>query len=320
MPPAASEKINVKERVDDDTIDLSLSDITEIPIKEIASFKRATILDLSSNHITSLVINYFFLSINIFIKNIPYLNTSLQISIGELAHLTKLDLSKNSITVLPDEIGKLIKLRHFDLYNNKIEHVPLAFGQLKSLRYLDLKGNPLSPALAKMVGPCLTTKECQTAAKVTVQFMNDYQIKQKELKIERQRQIEEARHAAKLEAENKKKLEEKQKAKLKRDKKKQKLKEKQLAATGDGEANGHIANGDASVRNVSCRGPSICKLFVFTGLLWLLVAIGIVLCVTLLPKHTTTLIESLPSAYQAIVNRYVADARNYLLKHFTGEN
>lgn len=57
MPPAATEKvkINVKERVDDDTIDLSMSDITEIPIKEIASFKRVTILDLSSNHITSLV-------------------------------------------------------------------------------------------------------------------------------------------------------------------------------------------------------------------------------------------------------------------------
>lgn len=57
MPPAAKEskKINVKERVDDDTIDLSLSDISEIPIKEIASFRRATILDLSSNNITSLV-------------------------------------------------------------------------------------------------------------------------------------------------------------------------------------------------------------------------------------------------------------------------
>lgn len=58
MPPAATEgkKINVKERVDDDTIDLSLSDISEIPIKEIALFRRATILDLSSNNITSLVL------------------------------------------------------------------------------------------------------------------------------------------------------------------------------------------------------------------------------------------------------------------------
>lgn len=234
--------------------------------------------------------------------------------------MTKLDLSKNSITVLPDEIGKLIKLRHLDLYNNKIEHLPLVFGQLKSLRYLDLKGNPLVQALAKMVGPCLTIKECQKAAKVAVQFMNDYQIKLKEQKMERQRQMEEERHVAKVEAENQKKLEEKQKAKLKRDKKKQKQKDKQLAATSDGETNGHIANGELGAGSVSCRGPSIFKLFLCTGLLWLLVAIGIVLAVALLPTHTTTIIESLPSAYQPIVNRYVADARYYLLKHIIGEN
>lgn len=32
-----SERINIKERVDDDTIDLSLSNITEIPVKDIVS-------------------------------------------------------------------------------------------------------------------------------------------------------------------------------------------------------------------------------------------------------------------------------------------
>lgn len=35
MPKADKVKINVKERVDDDTIDLSLSDISEIPVNEI---------------------------------------------------------------------------------------------------------------------------------------------------------------------------------------------------------------------------------------------------------------------------------------------
>ena len=79
--------------------------------------------------------------------------------------MTKLDLSKNQIKLLPGTIGKLTNLRHLDLYNNKLEHLPLELGQLKMLRYLDLKGNNLTPALAKIVGPCLTTKDCQNAAR-----------------------------------------------------------------------------------------------------------------------------------------------------------
>lgn len=231
-----------------------------------------------------------------------------------MAHLTKLDLSKNHITILPDEIGKLIKLRHLDLYNNNIEHLPLSMGQLKSLRYLDLKGNPLAIALAKMIGPCLTIKECQKAAKVTVQYMNDYQIRLKEEKNEKQRQLEEERHAARVEAENQKKLDEKQKAKLKRDKKKQKMKEKQLnAANEEGQAN---SSDEIVVRSVSCQGPSICKLFLCTGIFWFLLTIGIVIVITLLPTHTSRLIENLPSAYQPIVNKFIADARNYISKNF----
>lgn len=71
----SEKRINVKERVEDDTIDLSLSDITDIPVKDIvrwslllmqlkylileksffqAAIKRATVLDLSSNRIVTL--------------------------------------------------------------------------------------------------------------------------------------------------------------------------------------------------------------------------------------------------------------------------
>lgn len=105
-----------------------------------------------------------------------------------LTHLTKLDLSKNQLKFLPEDISKLTNLRHLDLYNNRLEHLPLGFSKLKNLRYiylrtysvvlfknfcyfsryLDLKGNPLTPALAKIVGPCLTTKDCQNAARTTV--------------------------------------------------------------------------------------------------------------------------------------------------------
>lgn len=44
-------------------------------------------------------------------------------------------------------------------------------------RYLDLKGNPLTPALAKIVGPCLTKKDCENAARNIVKFLAEMQVK-----------------------------------------------------------------------------------------------------------------------------------------------
>ncbi|XP_011208924.2 leucine-rich repeat-containing protein 59 [Bactrocera dorsalis] len=152
MPKAEKVKVNVKERVDDNVCDLSLSGINEIPVREIASFKRVTVLDLSSNCITSLGKSFI-----------------------TLTRLVKVDLSKNQIRYLPEEFGLLRNLRHLDLYDNKLEHLPLSFGNLTNLRYLDLKGNPLTPALAKVVGFCLTTKECQDSARNTVKFLNRMQ-------------------------------------------------------------------------------------------------------------------------------------------------
>lgn len=85
-----------------------------------------------------------------------------------LTRLVKLDLSKNQIKFLPDDFGLLRNLRHLDLYDNQLEHLPLSFGDLTNLRYLDLKGNPLTPALAKIVGINMTMKDCQDSAKRTV--------------------------------------------------------------------------------------------------------------------------------------------------------
>ncbi|KAH8406840.1 hypothetical protein KR222_005759 [Zaprionus bogoriensis] len=141
----AKVKVNVKERVDDESCDLSLSELTEIPVREIASFKRVTFLDLSSNRLITLGRNF-----------------------TTLTRLVKLDLSKNQIRLLPDDFGQLEQLRHLDLYNNCLEHLPLSFGRLRRLRYLDLKGNPLTPAWEKIVGRCSTLKDCQQAAKNTV--------------------------------------------------------------------------------------------------------------------------------------------------------
>ncbi|XP_052846802.1 leucine-rich repeat-containing protein 59 [Drosophila gunungcola] len=154
MPKAgdkAKVKVNVKERVVDESCDLSLSELSEIPVREIASFKRVTVLDLSSNRLVNLGKNF-----------------------SILTRLVRLDLSKNQITFLPEDFGQLEQLRHLDLYNNCLEHLPISFGQLRRLRYLDLKGNPLTPAWEKIVGCCSTQRDCQQAAKNTVSICANY--------------------------------------------------------------------------------------------------------------------------------------------------
>lgn len=42
-----------------------------------------------------------------------------------------MDLSKNQLTVLPDDLGRLGNLQHLDLYNNKLTILPVSFSQLK---------------------------------------------------------------------------------------------------------------------------------------------------------------------------------------------
>ncbi|XP_072389809.1 leucine-rich repeat-containing protein 59-like [Diabrotica undecimpunctata] len=142
-------KVNVKERFNDGEVDLSMSDLSEVPVKEILSLKPVHSLDLSNNTLTVLPKNF-----------------------ASLTHLTILDLSKNDLKELPEDFGNLVKLRHLDLYRNQLQHLPLSFSKLKNLKWLDLKDNPLVPAVAKVAGLCINTKECQNCAKNIVAFFN----------------------------------------------------------------------------------------------------------------------------------------------------
>lgn len=63
----------------------------------------------------------------------------------------------------------------------------MQFGRLGKLRYLDMKGNPLLPTLAKIVGPCLTSKDCMNAAKAVVPFMLELEQK---FEVEKKKQEE----------------------------------------------------------------------------------------------------------------------------------
>ncbi|XP_069689513.1 leucine-rich repeat-containing protein 59-like [Periplaneta americana] len=157
-------KLNLRERLEDTLLDLSMSEIEEVPVKEIAQIKKATSLDLSNNQLKSLGKNFA----------------------PMLTHLMKLDLSNNQLTELPENFGELVNLRHLDLYSNQIMHLPLSLGQLKMLRWLDLKNNPLVPKLAEIAGPCLDSHQCQQCARTVVSFLQTMQVQVAE---ERQRRL-----------------------------------------------------------------------------------------------------------------------------------
>ncbi|XP_019726453.1 leucine-rich repeat-containing protein 59 [Hippocampus comes] len=173
--------LNLKDKISDNEMDLSLCNLTEVPFKELALFTKATILDLSCNNLPSLPPEFC-----------------------NLTHLVKLDLSKNQLTRLPDDLGNLTALQHLDLYNNKLSTLPVSFSQLRSLKWLDLKDNPLDAGLAKAAGDCLDEKQCkQCATRVLkhMQILQEEADRAREKRLLREKELEKKREAKKRERE-----------------------------------------------------------------------------------------------------------------------
>uniref|UniRef100_A0A4Y0BLN6 Leucine-rich repeat-containing protein 59 n=1 Tax=Anopheles funestus TaxID=62324 RepID=A0A4Y0BLN6_ANOFN len=169
------EKINVRDRLVDNVLDLSLMNISKVPVQEIKPLRRATVMDLSSNRICIIESNF-----------------------TDLTQLTQIDLSKNRITSICDDFGLLTNLRRLDLYKNQITRLPLTFGRLKNLKYLDLKENPLNPIFKKLIGTCSDTNDCLVAATRAVDFMKQVErrvvedrAKERKVRLEKQ-QLQEA--------------------------------------------------------------------------------------------------------------------------------
>lgn len=129
MTKAGSKGGNLRDKLDGNELDLSLSDLNEVPVKELAALSKATILDLSCNKLTTLPSEFC-----------------------GLTHLVKLDLSKNKLRQLPADFGRLVNLQHLDLLNNRLVTLPVSFAQLKSLKWLDLKDNPWIPSWPRWQG------------------------------------------------------------------------------------------------------------------------------------------------------------------------
>lgn len=221
---APSAKLNLKDKVEDGELDLSMSALQEVPIKEIAQAKKANKLDLSNNRLTSLGKNF-----------------------ATLTHIIHLDLSNNMLKELPENFGNLKQLKHLDLYNNKLTHLPLSFSQLKSLKWLDLKNNPLVPALAQVAGPCLDAQQCQKSAKNVVDFLSKMQDKVYDDIVKKSAATNNANKTK--EAENAKQQKQKEKAKKDKNKKDKQEKNDKKANTTDNKNKQNAATDKSAAAN-----------------------------------------------------------------------
>jgi hypothetical protein len=68
---------------------------------------------------------------------------SLPASIGDLAHLTRLNLSANRLAELPETLSALAELRVLELYHNELRQLPQSLSRMESLEVLHLRGNRL---------------------------------------------------------------------------------------------------------------------------------------------------------------------------------
>lgn len=173
--------VNIKDKIDGNEVDLSLCNLTEAPVRELAAVPKVTIVDLSCNNLTILTPEFC-----------------------GLTHLVKLDLNKNQLESLPDDFGALVHLQHLDLLGNRLSELPVSFAQLRSLKWLDLKDNPLELGLAKAAGDCLDERQCRQCATKVLQHMRGLQEeveKVRQKKLQREKDLERKREAKQRERE-----------------------------------------------------------------------------------------------------------------------
>jgi Leucine-rich repeat (LRR) protein len=63
---------------------------------------------------------------------------------------TRLDLSYENLTVLPEYIGQLTQLQYLNLSQNRLTQLPESLGQLIQLQYLNLSYNHLTELPASL--------------------------------------------------------------------------------------------------------------------------------------------------------------------------
>lgn len=161
-------KEEIKDKFDGEELDLSLCNLAKVPVREMASLPKATVVDLSCNNLTTLPDAFC-----------------------TLRHLVRLDLSKNALIELPREFGNLTLLKRLDLYSNQLCSLPLSCVNLGELRWMDLKNNPLQTLWPDVIGNCLSEEECKQCAVNVLRYLRslaakEEQANQRKLSLERE--------------------------------------------------------------------------------------------------------------------------------------
>lgn len=217
--------------------------------------------------------------------------------------LTRIDLSKNQLKFLPDEFGDLKNLKHLDLYNNLLENLPITFGKLVKLRYLDLKGNPLHPDLQKIVGLCITSKECADAAKSVVPYFVKLE---KKMEIEKQKKAEKEEKERLEEADRQreqvrlaKKAARKERVMLER----QRKAEEEQTLLQDRKETKNVVK-EAQKRQEPTSISTVTSILKFFKAILLIFTLVLVMCsfmLKLFPDKSKALIASIPDQYKTII-------------------
>uniref|UniRef100_A0A0N4Z6K5 Gelsolin-like domain-containing protein n=1 Tax=Parastrongyloides trichosuri TaxID=131310 RepID=A0A0N4Z6K5_PARTI len=126
-------------------LDLSNNKLDQVP-SQMRRLQLLQILNLSNNPLKS-----FHFKLNSSMKNIRVLSlrntnrtaNNLSLITGECYNVTDLDLSYNSLTVLPDGIYDLKKLRKLDLSYNKLEKFTIPENTLEDLEVINVSGNEM---------------------------------------------------------------------------------------------------------------------------------------------------------------------------------
>lgn len=258
---------SVKDRLKDETLDFSFCDLEQVPVREIATVRKASHLDLSNNLLVSLP--------NTFVT---------------LRQIVKLDLSRNMLTEIPENIGEMKQLRHLDLYANQISRLPLSLSELKNLRWLDLKENPLTPAVASVAGPCSNLSECQACARDVVAYLSRVKVTIEEEKLKRLNAatVEKSSTSVKKEEKKKKKKSAEKESKKTADKNGLKPSSK-LPQVNENESKVSASGFNRRNKQYSGKGKSdsgLCRTFILTIISFLLVCFGGTLAIAMLPVYS----------------------------------
>jgi len=171
-----------------------------------------------------------------------------------------------------------------------------------------LKGNPLTPALAKIVGPCLTTKDCQNAARATVKFFAEMQ---ETIDEDRKRAQSDEAERQETEKENEKEEKEptetvKEKAKGKPKKEKKNVSPRVEAPVANEVQNSNDGPNQPAQQvkqakpSSNKRRVSYCKLCIVLLVSWLILSLWFLYMLVLFPEIAERMIDMLPGSYQAI--------------------